>query len=105
MFECFKNMKKGGNENISISKLNGKSKSKSVVIKEFSAELIKISARTMESNFTYDQLNQLYMELFPSGSGSGSGSTSISFNDLLESLNHHGQVLKKPGNIYKLCIS
>jgi hypothetical protein len=101
MFECFKNMKKGGNENISISKLNGKSKSKSVVIKEFSAELIKISARTMESNFTYDQLNQLYMALFPSGSGS----TSISFNDLLESLNHHGQVLKKPGNIYKLCIS
>lgn len=103
MFECFKNMKKGGNENISISKLNGKSKSKSVVIKEFSAELIKISARTMETNFTYDQLNQLYMALFPSGSGSGS--TSISFNDLLESLNHHGQVLKKPGNIYKLCIS
>lgn len=97
MYECFKNMK-GGN-NVPISKSNGKAKSKSVVIKEFSSELIKISARTMESNFTYDQLNQLYITLFPSGSAS------ITFPDLLESLNHHGQVLKKPGNIYKLCIS
>lgn len=97
MFECFKNMKGVGN--VPISKSNGKAKSKSVVIKEFSAELIKISARTMESNFTYDQLNQLYTALFPSGSAS------ITFPDLLESLNHHGQVLKKPGNIYKLCIS
>jgi len=95
MFECFKNIK----GNVTISKSNGKAKSKSVVIKEFSSELIKISARTMESNFTYDQLNQLYSVIFPSGS------SSITFPDLLESLNHHGQVLKKPGNIYKLCIS
>lgn len=95
MFECFKNIK----GNVQISKSNGKAKSKSVVIKEFSSELIKISSRTMESNFTYDQLNQLYSAIFPSGS------TSISFPDLLESLNHHGHVLKKPGNIYKLCIS
>ena len=95
MFECFKNIK----GNVTISKPNGKAKSKSVVIKEFSSELIKISARTMESNFTYDQLNQLYSVIFPSGS------SSITFPDLLESLNHHGQVLKKPGNIYKLCIS
>ena len=97
MFECFKNIKGEGNGPMPIS--NHKAKSKSVVIKEFSAELVRISSRTMESNFTYDQLNQLYAALFPAGSAA------ISFPDLLESLNHHGQVLKKPGNIYKLCIS
>lgn len=98
MFECFKTGKDSANVGPSM-KSNGKAKSKAVVIKEFSSELVKISARTMESNFSYDQLNQLYSALFPSGSAS------ISFPDLLESLNHHGQVLKKPGNVYKLCIS
>ena len=98
MFECFKKNRETGSIP-SKSSLNGKAKSKSVVMKEFSAELVKISARTMESNFSYDQLNQLYTALFPGGS------TAINFIDLLESLNHHGQVLKKPGNIYKLCIS
>lgn len=99
MFECFKNIKDGNNYNASIAKSNGKAKSKSVVMKEFSSELVRISARTMESNFSYDQLQQLYNTLFPQGSAL------ISFPDLLESLNHHGHVLKKPGNIFKLCIS
>lgn len=99
MFECFK---KNNAESIgpSASLRNGKKpKSKSVTIKEFTSELTKISARTMESNFTFDQLNQLFETLFPIGT------SSISFPDLLESLNHHGQILKKPGNVYKLCIS
>lgn len=100
MFECFKSIKDAGCTSSKTSSFNnGKAKSKSVVIKEFMNELIKVSARTMESNFSYEQLQQLYLALFPSGN------SSISFPDLLESLNHHGQILKKPGNIYKLCVS
>lgn len=98
MFESFKIGKDASNCG-PMTKSNGKAKSKAVVMKEFSGELVRISARTMESNFSYDQLQQLYNALFPSGSAS------IPFPDLLESLNHHGQVLKKPGNVYKLCIS
>lgn len=98
MFECFKSIKDASNS-VKPSSNRGKAKSKSVVTKEFMNELIKISARTMESNFSYEQLQQLFSALFPSGSAS------ISFSDLLESLNHHGQILKKPGNIYKLCVS
>lgn len=97
MFECFKSSKDSAS--LPKSNNNGKAKSKSVVTKEFMNELIKISAHTMESNFSYDQLQQLYLVLFPSGI------SSISFPDLLESLNHHGKILKKPGNIYKLCVS
>lgn len=97
MFECFKNVESTSNNN--FSKFNGKIKSKSVVLKEFSAEIVKISARTMESNFTYDQLSQLFNTLY------SPGASAISFNDLLDSMNHLGQLLKKPGNIYKLCIS
>lgn len=100
MFECFKSVGVGLTpNNIIISKFDGKAKSKSVVMKEFLAEIIKISARTMESNFSFDQLNQLYNVLY------SSGASAISFNDLLDSMNHHGQLLKKPGNIYKLCIT
>lgn len=89
MFECFKNV-----DNPRNAKSLGKPKSKSVMIKEFSGELARISLKTRETNFSYDQLRQLYNSLFPSGSAS------LSFPDLLESLNHHGQILKKPGNIY-----
>lgn len=101
MFECFKSASNAptNGSNSSALRANGKAKSKPVVIKEFSAELVRVSARTMESNFTFDQLNQLYAAMFPPGS------SSITLADLLESLNHHGHILKKPGNIYKLCIT
>ena len=95
MFECFKSTE---NESMHIPtpRALGKPKSKSVMIKEFSAELERISSRTKEINFSHDQLRQFYNSLFPTGLAS------ISFPDLLESLNHHGQILKKPGNIYCL---
>lgn len=97
MFECFK-INENDSMHIQNSRSFGKPKSKSVMIKEFSAELARISSRTRETTFTFDQLRQLYNALFPSASASAS----ISFSDLLESLNHHGQILKKPGNIYCL---
>ena len=99
MFECFQNIGANGSSPSSRSNGGGKAKSKSIVIKEFSSELIKISTRTMESNFSHDQLNRLFDTMFPSGS------SAISFPDLLESLNHYGQILKKPGNVYKLCVT
>lgn len=95
MFECFKNTE-SNSMHIASSRSFGKTKSKAVMIKEFSAELEGISSRTKETSFSHEQLRQLYNALFPKGLAS------ISFPDLLESLNHHGQILKKPGNIYCL---
>ena len=95
MFECFKSTE-SDSMHIQPSRTLAKPKSKSVMIKEFSTELGRISSRTKETKFSFDQLRQLYNTLFPSASAS------ISFPDLLESLNHHGQILKKPGNIYYL---
>lgn len=95
MFECFKDTENNSMQ-IPTSRSLGKTKSKAVMIKELSAELVRISSRTKETSFTHEQLKQLYSALFPTGI------PSISFPDLLESLNHHGQLLKKPGNIYCL---
>ena len=95
MFECFKSTENDAYAlHSQTPRALGKPRSKTVMIKEFSVELEKISARTKETNFSHDQLKQLYNSLFPAGSAS------ISFPDLLESLNHHGQILKKPGNVY-----
>lgn len=95
MFECFKNTE-NSSMNVPNPRSFGKPKSKMVMIKEFSAELERISSRTKDTSFTHEQLRQLYNALFPTGPAS------ISFPDLLESLNLHGQIIKKPGNIYCL---
>lgn len=72
-----------------------KPKSKSAMIKEFAAELNRIAINTRESTFTLPQLTQLFQVKFGEPQ-------SVSLSEILESMNHHGHLLKKPGNIYKL---
>lgn len=97
MFECFKKQPDTDKKNnMTFSK--DRIKSKNVVMKEFLTGLSKIISQTGDNDFSLEQLNRLYSELFPPGAAS------ITFNDLMESLNHHGHVLKKPGNMFKTCL-
>lgn len=80
----------------SANNKTGKPKSKSAIIKEFAAELNRVAMNTRESTFTHSQLTQLFQVKF------GETNTTVSLSEILESMNHHGHLLKKPGNIYKL---
>ena len=72
-----------------------KPKSKATLLKEFAAELNRIALNTAQSTFTHAQLSELFSAKFGAES-------SISLNEVLEAMNHHGHLLKKPGNQYKL---
>jgi hypothetical protein len=51
---------------------------------------------TAHSTFTHAQLSQLFTVKF------GEESSLMNLNEILEAMNHHGHLLKKPGNQYKL---
>ncbi len=74
-----------------------KPKSKPALIKEFAAELNRIALNTSQSTFTQAQLAQVFTAKFGE-----EAALSGSLNEILEAMNHHGHLLKKPGNLYKL---
>lgn len=92
MFECHRS----GNPGSRPPAKSGRPKSKAAMIKEYIEELMRISGRTGESLFSTEQLQQLFQALF------SSQTTSVTFTELMEALNHHGYVLRKPGGQYKL---
>jgi hypothetical protein len=96
MLEMFR--REGGQQGPSSAATTktGKPKSKSAVIKEFVDELMRISGRTGESVFEQEQLSQVFHAIY------ARHPTAITFTELLEALNLHGYVLRKPGNRYQL---
>lgn len=102
MFECFRERSVQPNGAIgSVPRPGGKAKGKTAMVKEFVAELMRVSGRTGECNFSADQLNQMYQAMYQNGNVT----VTVTFTDLVDALNHHGYVIRKPGNIYKLCIT
>ena len=74
-----------------------KPKSKPALIKEFAAELNRLALNTAQSTFTLPQLAQVFAAKFGPAE-----ELSVTLNEVLEAMNHHGHLLKKPGNQYKL---
>lgn len=74
---------------------------KSGFVKRFITDVVNISSKTGQSTFSESQLQQVFDTL----QGGNDHCPDLRFSELVDTLNQQGVLLRKPGSLFKLCVT